>query len=230
VQQTPIVDYEEGIYRYRFQGTIFAEREGYLSSSDAGASLLYNLPSDYGEVHVGVYNGENYNRSEVNDQKALQVRGTVRPLPNGGAAVRGLRLTAFFDADHYLKDAERSRFLAQATYEHPRLNAGFDFLRTKDQPSALTSAEVEGQGFSVWATPRFPLGWEALLRYDRYTPDTAVESQVRSRTILGVAYWFPLQGNLSAALLLDYDGATFDGFVPSRPKQQRVAVHGLVNF
>ena len=28
LQQTPYVDYAEGIYRYRFQGTIFAEREG----------------------------------------------------------------------------------------------------------------------------------------------------------------------------------------------------------
>src|SRR5262245_58540264 len=33
-QQTPYVDFMEGIYRYRFQGTIFEEREGFLSSSD----------------------------------------------------------------------------------------------------------------------------------------------------------------------------------------------------
>ena len=26
IQQTPWVDFEEGIYRYRFQGTVFAER------------------------------------------------------------------------------------------------------------------------------------------------------------------------------------------------------------
>src|SRR3954470_12074108 len=32
-QQTPWPDYIEGIYRYRFQGQIFAEREGFLSSS-----------------------------------------------------------------------------------------------------------------------------------------------------------------------------------------------------
>ena len=38
------------------------------------------LPSNYGDVHVGVYNGENYRKPEVNDQKALQIRGTLRPL------------------------------------------------------------------------------------------------------------------------------------------------------
>jgi hypothetical protein len=229
IQQTPIVDYEEGIYRYRFQGTVFTEREGYLSSSDAGASLRYNLPSSYGEVHVGIYNGENYNRSELNDQKALQVRGTVRPFPRGEPALRGLRLTAFLNADHYIKDGERNRFVAQATFEHRYLNAGFDFLTARDQ-NAVFTPEVHGRGYSMWATPRSPSGWEALVRYDRLTPDTSVDSRVRSRTIFGVAYWFPLQGAVSTALLLDYDGATFKNFAPAQPKQQRIALHGLVNF
>ncbi len=65
IQQTPWVDFEENIYRYRFQGTVFAEREGFLSSSDGGASFHYNLPSNYGDLHAGIYNGENYNRQEL---------------------------------------------------------------------------------------------------------------------------------------------------------------------
>jgi len=83
IQQTPWLDYAEGIYRYRFQGTMFVEREGYFASADAGASFHYQLPSNYGDVHVGVFNGENYNRAEANDQKALQIRGTVRPFARG---------------------------------------------------------------------------------------------------------------------------------------------------
>src|SRR5471030_1958018 len=38
IQQTPLLDYEEGIYRYRFQGTTFTEREGFYNSADAGRS------------------------------------------------------------------------------------------------------------------------------------------------------------------------------------------------
>jgi hypothetical protein len=230
IQQTPIVDYEEGIYRYRFQGTVFTEREGYLSSSDAGASFRYNMPANYGEVHVGVYNGENYNRTEVNNQKSVQIRGTVRPFPKGEATIRGLRLTAFYNADHYVRDGERNRFVAQATYEHPYLNAGFDYLHATDQPSALNNPEVTGHGFSIWATPRSPTGWEALLRYDHLEPNNQFDSQLRTRTILGIAYWFALQGSLATALLLDYDGATFKNFNPAQPKQQRIALHGLLNF
>lgn len=230
IQQTPIVDYEEGVYRYRFQGTVFTEREGYMSSSDAGASFRYNLPSNYGEVHAGVYNGENYNRLEVNDQKSLQVRGTVRPFAQSSTiALRGLRLTAFYNGDRYVTDGERNRFVGQATFEHAYLNAGANFLAATDQTS-ITRPEVSGRGFSIWATPRSPSGWEALLRYDRMTPDTTAESQVRSRSIIGVAYWFPHQGTVSAALLLDYDRATFSNFVSAQRTQQRIALHGLLSF
>ncbi len=35
---------------------------GYLSSSDVGATFRYNFAQNYGEVHAGFYNGENYNR------------------------------------------------------------------------------------------------------------------------------------------------------------------------
>src|SRR3954466_205344 len=55
-QQTPWLDYIEGIYRYRFQGQMFAERGGFLSSSDTGVSFHYSLPANYGDVHAGVYN------------------------------------------------------------------------------------------------------------------------------------------------------------------------------
>src|SRR4029453_16221188 len=35
-QQTPWVDFMETLYRYRFQGTVFEDRETFLSSSDFG--------------------------------------------------------------------------------------------------------------------------------------------------------------------------------------------------
>jgi hypothetical protein len=230
IQQTPWVDFEENVYRYRFQGTVFSEREGFLSSSDAGASFHYNLPSNYGDIHVGVYNGENYNRVEANDQKALQLRATARPFAgSSNLALRGLRVHGFVDADHYVRNAARRRALASATFEHARLNAGFDYLSVTDQTS-VTREGIDGHGYSFWATPRATNGWEGLLRYDHMTPNTGSASQSRSRTILGVAYWFPHQGTVSAALLVDYDGQTFHDVVPAQTNQQRLAVHGLITF
>ena len=86
------VDFDEGIYRYRFQGTTFAERLPLLTtmtSADAGVSFHYNLPSNYGDFHVGVYNGENYQRVELNNDKAFEFRGTVRPFATQSAGAAG---------------------------------------------------------------------------------------------------------------------------------------------
>jgi hypothetical protein len=229
IQQTPLLDYEEGIYRYRFQGTTFTEREGFYNSADAGASFHWNFPRNYGEVHAGVYDGEGYARPEVNDEKAVEIRATVRPFAAGAPLLRGLRVTGFYFGDHYIKDSERTRAVFQTTYESPYLNAGFDYINAHDQP-AIARPDVPASGWSFWFTPRTKIGWEALIRYDHMTPNTTLEAQTRSRTIVGGAYWFPHQGNVQAALMLDYDGQTFANFTPSQPTQGRLALHGLIQF
>jgi len=70
---------------------------------------------------------------------------------------------------------------------------------------------------------------EALLRYDHLRPNTTLDAN-RTRTIAGVAYWFPHQGTVSAALLFDYDGQTFHNYATPQSKQSKVALHGLINF
>jgi len=87
------VDFEETVYRYRFQGTVFAEREGFMVSSDFGAAIRTLTPGGFGEIVAGVYNGEGYNRAEPNNEKAFMIRGTVRPFPTGNALARGFRGT-----------------------------------------------------------------------------------------------------------------------------------------
>jgi hypothetical protein len=232
IQQTPLIDYEEGIYRYRFQGTTFTEREGFYNSADGGASIRLNFPNNYGEVHVGIFNGEGYAKTDPNDQKAVEVRGTIRPFAQQAPVLRGLRLTGFYFGDHYVKDAERERAVGQVTFEHKFLNAGFDAIKAHDQTS-IKLADVEASGWSYWATPRKPFdngsSVEMLLRYDHLQPNTAAPAN-RTRTIIGVAYWFPHTGGPTASILLDYDGQTFQDFPTAQPAQKKIAVHGLINF
>ena len=251
IQQTPWVDFEEGIYRYRFQGTVFAERiplPTTMTSSDAGASFHYNFPSNYGDLHVGVYNGENYQKVEVNNQKAIELRGTVRPFATSSPVLRGLQGQLVYYNDHYAGNDERQRVMGNVTFEHKYFNAGFDYLTAKDQTLA-TAADVSSSGYSIWATPRIPFesgaSWEALLRYDHWTPNsstrtlapastsanpgtTVFHDQKQNRTIVGVSYWFPHQGNVSTAILFDYDGQSFDNITTTPTKG--VAIHGLVSF
>jgi hypothetical protein len=227
MQQTPWVDFMESVYRYRFQGTIFEDREGFLSSSDVGASFRYNLPGNYGDVHTGFYNGETYSRPEANDQKAFMIRGSVRPL-RMHPVLRGLRLTGFYDHDAYVKNAERRRAIGAVTFEHKYLHAAFDYMSATDQ-SRASAAEVDASGFSVWATPRTTKGWEGLLRYDHLTPDTDSDA-TKSRVLGGVAYWLPLQGSVTSALLFDVEQVNYDDYAPARPTERRLALHMLVNF
>jgi hypothetical protein len=228
IQPTPYFDFMESVYRYRFQGTIFNEREGYQSSADAGVGFRYNLPQNYGDIQTGFYNGENYNKPEVNNQKAFMFRGTIRPL-HVHPVLRGLRLTGFVNKDAYVKNADRTRASVTASFEHTYLNGAFEYLSTKDQTSATRSA-LNGRGWSAFVTPKTPMGWEGLVRYDHLVPNKDVKSQVRTRAIAGIAYWFRHQGNVSTALLFDVDNATFEGFSPAPPTQRRIALHALVNF
>jgi hypothetical protein len=246
MQQTPFIDSIEGIYRYRFQGTVFTEREGYMSSADLGVSFRTVFPRNYGDVHVGVYNGEGYSKAETNDQKAFMARVGFKPLPRH-PVLRNWRLQGFWTLDRYMKDAERNRAVFNTTFEHRYVNLGYDYIRTSDKVSSARTDGVDryptldGKGWSVWATPKKPFAngssLEALVRYDRMKPGgtaspTAIASPdgLSQRTIAGVSYWFPKQGGVSAALLVDYEQVKFSNWSPARPAQERLFVHSLISF
>jgi len=250
IQQTPWVDFDEGIYRYRFQGTTFAERLPLLTtmtSADAGASLHYNLPDNYGDFHVGVYNGENYQRVEVNNDKAFEFRGTVRPFAKQAPVLRGLRAHLVYYNDAYVGSDVRERVMGNLTFEHQFVNGEFDYLKAKDKTQA-TAAEVDSQGWAFWVTPKKPLAngasLEALIRYDHFIPNTAsivapastsplpgsilLSDQQQNRWIYGAAYWFPHQGGVTTAIMLDYDGQVFNNITTA--PVHAVTLHGLINF
>ncbi len=229
MQQTPFIDGQEAVYRYRFQGTSFAERDGGLASSDVGVTVRRPLGA-YGDVHVGFYNGEGYSKPEVNDQKAFMARVTVRPAPKHAVA-KGLRLTGYWHADEYVQGAPRNRAVLSAMFEHARFNAGADYVRREDQPTPAV-AEVTGEGFSFFLTPFFKekgKGMEALLRFDHFTPNTGFDASW-NRIIAGAAYWFPRPGNATAALLANFEQVTYSNFTTVRPTERRIGLYTLINF
>jgi hypothetical protein len=233
LQQTPWIDYDEGIYRYRFQEKTFTDVEGLLTSSDYGLSGHYNLPSNYGDLYLGVYNGEGYgslaDQNGANDQKAFQARFSLRPAP-GVDVLKGLRVSVFYDGDNFVKDSKKRRYLLNATFEHPYVNAGFEWVDAKNQTTP-TAAEVHAQGWSAWVNPRTQFGLEGLFRYDELKPNknAAVGGAKKKRTIAGIAYWFPVLKGVSSALMADYEQVKYDSSL-GKPKEQRYALHALFNF
>jgi hypothetical protein len=94
----PWLDFEEALNPYRCQGTMPLERAGVFNSADLGVSLRGNFggrlanskevvgndhyDGRYGSWHIGVYNGGGYHAGEVNENKPVEYRITVRPLPD----------------------------------------------------------------------------------------------------------------------------------------------------
>ena len=153
----------------------------------------------------------------------------MRPLPLGGIW-KGLRLTGFIVDDHYAEADKRMRGIGQVTFEHPRINAGFDYLQAKDRASKAVS-EVDARGWSVWATPKLAKGWELLLRHDHLEPNKNASSQKQKRNIAGIAYWLPnLAPGVTSAILFDYDSLARTGLTPSVPRTTNYEIKTLINF
>ncbi len=230
LQNTPVTYFTDLIYRYRFQGSPLPERDAGMSSSDAGASLHFDLPGHHGDVHAAVLNGEGYSHAETNDQKALQVRTTYKPV-TAESTFKGLSLQVVVNYDHYAADLPRHRVLASAYYEHRRFNAGLDVLGVRDQPTP-TSPLTHGAGYSIFFTPFFKVkgaGPEALFRLDRFQFDEP-SGPTHTRLIAGLAYWFPHAAPATAAIMVDYEGFSTANAAPAVATERRLYVHALVNF
>lgn len=93
----PWIEFEQKINTYRVQGQMFLERHKVTSSADFGVNVVAllggklddearkkvdsSLPGKYGSVSFGVYNGGGYHAIEVNNNKTIEGRLTLRPLP-----------------------------------------------------------------------------------------------------------------------------------------------------
>lgn len=227
LQQTPYIDYAEGIYRYRFQYPTMVDKDGFLTSSDLGLSAHVNFPDNYGDVHLGYYNGEGYNKAEANDQKGFEIRASLRPLP-GVAIAKGWRVTGFVVSDNVANNQKRDRWLVDTTFENPYINAGFTYIEATNQ-SAPGSAEIKPKDWSVWVTPRTPFGLEGLIRYDDLKPNQT-NNQEMKRTIVGVAYWFNFGHGIVSSIMADYTQERFDNYTPAKADNKFWALHTLFNF
>jgi hypothetical protein len=231
---TPFVEGRDSIYRYRWQGPLMPESERLISSSDVGLSVHTAFPGGYGDAQVSLINGEGYQHPEVNNQKALQGRVTVRPMAHADSEfLKALRLTVFYDDDHYMHDADRQRGFYGVTYENHHANLGAEIVRSRDEVTPRTPV-VKGTGWDVFATPFFKEkghGPEALIRYDHWTPDSA-RPDLKERLVLGLSYWWTPAGStgLSAAVMLDYESVTVSRALLPPPDQRRLTLHTVLTF
>jgi hypothetical protein len=93
----PWIEFEQKINTYRVQGEMFMGKYGVTSSADFGVNVVSllggklgdetrkkvdsSLPGKYGSISLGVYNGSGYHAPEMNNNKTIEGRLTLRPFP-----------------------------------------------------------------------------------------------------------------------------------------------------
>jgi hypothetical protein len=229
VHQTPWLDFEESINRYRVQGPMFAEREGVIpGSGDFGVGYLTRFAGDYGEMQAGIYNGEGYTRAEANKAKSLQARVTIRPLP-GAPLAKGLRLSGFYDLGWYDTGQPRRHGIVMASFEHPRFVGTAQWVTATEKPVRTAARDTDRRGYSAFAEVRQGLtGWAALARVDRFDPDTSVSRDVTDRTIAGAAYWLAWD-KVRLGLVLNDENVSY-GAARGLPGENRLLFQSHVQF
>ncbi|MBI5838088.1 MAG: hypothetical protein HZB25_12695 [Candidatus Eisenbacteria bacterium] len=185
MQQTPLVDFEEGIWKYRFVQKVLSDNEGKLTSSDLGlgAEGILNRKLAY---KVLVSNGEGYKKAEADRAKDLAGRLTYTVLP-------GLRLSAF--ANYGLIDTSkaraaslvRHRYAALLSYEQPRYTVLAQALGAEDQ-SRSDAQRVQSGGVSLGGSWEAVSDWRLFGRFDMYDPDRLKPDNAHFRGLLGVSY------------------------------------------
>jgi hypothetical protein len=182
LHQTPWLDFEQSINRYRVQGTMFSEREASSRVVRLGRRLSSRFAGDYGEVFGGVYHGEGYTRAEANKAKSVQGRITVRPLPAAPIA-KGFRLSGFYNLGWYDTGQPRRHGIVMGSFEHPRLVGTAQWLTATEKPLRTAARDTDRRGYSLFGEVRQGMkGWAGLVRHDHFDPDTQVPSDVTDRS------------------------------------------------
>jgi hypothetical protein len=226
--QTPWLDFEESINRYRVQGTMFSEREGLIpGSSDFGVGYFTPI-GKYIDIQTGVYNGEGYAQTDANKYKSAQGRLTLRPFAGRGLA-NGFRLSGFYNKGWYAAGRPRDLGIVMGSFEHAKLVATLQYVKAKENPNALAPRNIHRNGASGYVEVRQGVaGWAAIARVDRLDPDETLVDNSQRRVIAGGAYWW-VWPRSRVGLVVTNEQVHYDAGA-ARPQENRLLVQTHIEF
>lgn len=226
--QTPWLDFEESINRYRVQGSVFSEREGLIpGSSDFGVGLFTPV-GKFIDIQAGVYNGEGYAQTDANKFKSAQGRLTLRPFAGRGIA-NGFRFSGFYSKGWYAANRPRDVGIVMGSFEHTHLVGTLQWLNAKENPNALAPRDIDRSGASGFVELRQGMaGWAAIARVDALDPDESLADNSQRRVIAGGAYWWVWPRD-RVGLVVTNEQAHYDA-AAARPKENRILVQTHIEF
>jgi polyhydroxyalkanoate synthesis regulator phasin len=236
----PWLDYEENLNWYRCQDTMFLERNGLFNSADVGinfVSLFGGLiseeyqnkvnnayPGRYGSMALAVMNGGGYTAAEKNQNKVLEGRLTIRPLPD---IIPGLQFSYFGITGKGNKG--KNDIPSNPTWQ---LNNGF--VSFEHEYVVLTGQYYWGKGnqsgadtnkrdgYSFFAELKPHKKFSIIGRYDFFDPNDDQQDDESRRYIAGVAYHLDKQHK--NMILLDYDSVDYKQSEKSNDKRVQLTL------
>lgn len=242
--------FEEHINAYRMREKMFMERSGLFNSADFGVTLAGNLGGKidqeyqetvssseagrWGSFAVGVYNGGGYHAIEMNENRAVQGRLTVRPLPDvlPGLQVSGLAIASKGnqpDGEGVEAAPDWNTYNLFLSYQHRNATLTAQYVDGRgNQKGSFTepddpSMATEYTGYSLFGEAKQG-PWRFIAEFDDFNrkPGSADLSFIRYHA--GIGYDLG-GGNI---LLLDVDRRDWD--VDARPSDTRAQVVMQVKF
>ena len=225
----PWVPYEEGLWGYRYQGTVFPDRMGYMTSTDLGVGFGGDIPKDYGSWQASIVNGEGWNKNEIGKHKNVHGRLTLNPLAGREGPMRNFFLTGFGAVGKYddvlVGPDDRERFIGQIGYKSPqRWTLVSEYFEARDaaEKMAVKFPSLEqrigrasrAQGFSTFGTLNlgvfkdtdFARKWELMGRWDHLNPDDKISNNDLDLWIAGVSY----RWNRNIQVLLNHEAIDYE--------------------
>lgn len=243
VVHMPWLDFEEHINLYRMQDTMFLERNGLFNSADLGLTFMALLggtvaddyqksvsahyPGRWGSIAFGVYNGGGYHAAEKNDNKVVEGRLTVRPLPD---VLPGLQFSLFAirGKGNIIAEPDWQVNAVMGSYQsrHFVFTAQWTDAIGNQKGTALSplGRSLERDGTSIFVEGRLTPRWSVILRHDTFDPDRRTGGDENDRAIIGLAYHLG-KGN---TILLDLDHLSFDH--PAHPSMNRLQLTLQVKY
>ena len=216
----PWFGFEDKVNDYRVQGAMFLDKYKVLSSADFGVSfsgliggkvndeyqrnVSSSFPGRYGSYSFGIYNGGGYHAIEVNSNKTLEGRVSIRPF---GDILPGLQLSySFLQGKGNTPDMPDFYFnhLYLTWQSRPLVIAGQIYSGRGNGAGSLideTGVSYTNRGYSIFAEAKLvPTKWAIMTRFDSHHADGDIPVDCSS-VIGGICYRF-LENN---KLLLNTD-------------------------
>lgn len=220
----PLLNFEQSVNRYRVEGQMFLERNDVINTADFGGSfntyfggkmdeeyrkeVNSKYAGKYGSLSIGVYNGGGYHAIERNENKTIEGRLSIRPLPT---ILPGLQLTygGALGKGNTVESPDFSFNTGYLTWECKRLRIVGQFFtgegNYKGKPVDDLGFPEEYEGYAAFADINIPTTPINIFgQYSEFKRTVPSEHINRRNIIAGIAYYFGKN-----KVLVDFDRTSF---------------------